>query len=128
MKRLSYVSPLSPSLDPDDFVKSKYSIRLSSSTQRKVELFIVVTMYNEDALSFNRTMFGIAQNIAFLCKKNKYGWDADAWKKVAVVIVADGRSKVDEGVLKVLQIMGVYQEGIAQSAVNDQPTTGRKLF
>lgn len=69
-------------------------------------------------------MFGLSQCIKHLCEKNKYGWDENGWKKVGIVLVSDGRSKVNPNVLKVLEVMGVYQEGIAQSAVNGKETTG----
>ncbi|KAJ3078463.1 Chitin synthase, class 2, partial [Quaeritorhiza haematococci] len=107
--------------DPNDFQDRGYSLRIANY-RRPIELFIVVTMYNEDEEAFNRTMFGIAQNLKTFCLKNKWGWDADAWKKVAIVIVSDGRSKIHPNVLKVLEAMGVYQDGLAQAAVNEQET------
>lgn len=107
--------------DPDLFVQENYTLR-ASNLEREIEIAIVVTMYNEDEEGFNRTMFAIAQNIKYLAEKARYGWDSEAWKKVVVVIVADGRSKIHPNVLKVLQVMGVYQDGIAQSAVNDKNT------
>lgn len=41
--------------DPDDFVKQKYSLR-PFLYGRKTELFIVMTMYNEDEILFVKTM------------------------------------------------------------------------
>lgn len=41
--------------DPDDFMKSKYSLR-PYLYGRQTELFIVMTMYNEDEVLFCRTM------------------------------------------------------------------------
>ena len=41
--------------DPDDFMRSKYSLR-QYLYGRKTELFIVMTMYNEDEVLFVRTM------------------------------------------------------------------------
>lgn len=41
--------------DPDDFMRSKYSLR-PYLYGRKTELFIVMTMYNEDEVLFLRTM------------------------------------------------------------------------
>ncbi|KAJ3282861.1 Chitin synthase, class 1 [Borealophlyctis nickersoniae] len=107
--------------DPDHFIERNYNLRLTNY-RRHIEIFVVVTMYNEDQDNFNRTMFGLAQNIKYLCEKGKYGWDADGWQKVAVCIVSDGRSKIHPNVLKVLEVMGVYQEGLAQASVNDEPT------
>ena len=45
-------------------------------------------------------------------------WGSDAWKRVVVVIVADGRMKCNPRVLSVLAAMGVYQEGVAKNVVN----------
>lgn len=41
--------------DPDDFMRSKYSLR-PFLAGRQTELFIVMTMYNEDEVLFCRTM------------------------------------------------------------------------
>ncbi|KAJ3384021.1 Chitin synthase, class 2, partial [Lobulomyces angularis] len=107
--------------DPDRFVEKNYSLRVSN-LKRNIEIFVVVTMYNEDENAFNRTLFALAQNIQYLCEKNKYGWDENSWQKVAICIVGDGRSKIHENVLKVLSVLGVYQDGIAQSAINKKET------
>lgn len=45
--------------DPDDFMRSKYSLR-PYLMGRQTELFIVMTMYNEDEVLFVRTMNGYA--------------------------------------------------------------------
>ncbi|KAJ3148053.1 Chitin synthase, class 1 [Irineochytrium annulatum] len=107
--------------DPDDFINKGYSLRVANY-RREVELFIVVTMYNEDYKGFNRTMFGLAENLKYLCKATRgWGWDDDSWRKVVICIVSDGRSKIDPDVLKCLELMGVYQDGLAQSSINSQP-------
>ncbi len=41
--------------DPDDFMREKYSLR-PYLYGRKTELFIVMTMYNEDEVLFVKTM------------------------------------------------------------------------
>ncbi|KAI6166193.1 chitin synthase-domain-containing protein [Pisolithus thermaeus] len=79
---------------------------------RTTELFIVITMYNEDEVLFCRTMYGVMRNIAHLCsRKHSQTWGPDAWKKVVVCIVADGRKKVHPRVLDCLTVLGVYQPG-----------------
>ncbi|KAI8825096.1 chitin synthase-domain-containing protein [Fimicolochytrium jonesii] len=109
-------------VDPDEFVDRGYNLR-ASNYARQIEIAVVVTMYNEDEEGFNRTMFALAENIRYLCRKEKNGWDADGWQKVAIVIVSDGRSKIHPNVLKVLEVMGVYQEGLTQAAVSGHETT-----
>lgn len=79
---------------------------------RATEIFIVITMYNEDANLFCRTLYGVMKNIAHLCgRKNSRVWGPNGWKKIVVCIVADGRKVVNPRVLDCLAALGVYQEG-----------------
>lgn len=81
-------------------------------------------MYNEDEVLFTRTMAGVIKNVNYLCsKKNSQVWGQDAWKKVVVCVVSDGRGKINPRTKSVLAGMGVYQEGIAKEKVNDKEVT-----
>ncbi|KAF9159647.1 Chitin synthase, class 2 [Actinomortierella ambigua] len=103
--------------DPNEFSKERYTIR-PKMLNRETELFIVMTMYNEDEILFCRTMHGVMKNISHLCARDRSKtWGADGWKKIVVCIVADGRYKVSPRVLSVLAMMGVYQDGIAKNHV-----------
>ncbi|KAI7860439.1 chitin synthase 1 [Circinella umbellata] len=107
--------------DPDDFMDSQYTLR-PCLMKRQTELFIVMTMYNEDRELFCRTMHGVMKNIAHLCSRTRSQmWDTEGWKKVVVCIVADGRKKCDPAVLDILETMGVYQKGVAKNMVNEKP-------
>ncbi|TFK68710.1 glycosyltransferase family 2 protein [Pluteus cervinus] len=110
--------------DPDDFEKSGFFLR-QNVLGRKTELFIVITMYNEDEILFCRTMDGVMRNIAHLCtRKNSQTWGPNAWEKVVVCIVADGRKKIHPRVLDCLTLLGVYQPGDhMKSFVNNSPVT-----
>ncbi|KAI8319574.1 glycosyltransferase family 2 protein [Martensiomyces pterosporus] len=109
--------------DPNEFMNSKYTLR-PVLYGRETELFIVMTMYNEDEILFNRTFTAVMKNIAHLCSRtNSRTWGADAWKKVVVCIVSDGRNKINERVLAVLGATGIYQEGVMQNSVNSKPVT-----
>ncbi|ELU36712.1 glycosyltransferase family 2 protein [Rhizoctonia solani AG-1 IA] len=111
---------------------------------RRTELFIVMTMYNEDEQLFTRTMHGVMQNIKHLCeRKRSKMWANEGWKKVrypiyrlyldsflralpwqvVVCIVSDGRMKINSRTLSTIAAMGVYQEGIAKNMVNNKPVT-----
>ncbi|KAJ1680152.1 hypothetical protein EV182_000584, partial [Spiromyces aspiralis] len=104
--------------DPNYFVNNRYMLRPALYT-RQTELFIVLTMYNEDDKLFNRTFIGVMKNIRYLCARTRSKtWGEDAWKKVVVCIVSDGRAKIHPRVRTVLGCMGVYQEGIMQNTVN----------
>ena len=105
--------------DPDDFVTRGYTLRQNLGVARETELFICVTMYNEDEKHFTRTMHGIMRNIAHFCSRTKSRvWGKDGWQKIVVCIVSDGRKKVHPRVLDALAAMGVYQDGIAKNLVN----------
>lgn len=111
--------------DPDEFTNRGYKLRQQiGSTMRETELFICVTMYNEDEVGFTRTMHGIMRNIMNFCSRSKSRtWGRDGWKKIVVCIVADGRKKVHPRTLNALAALGVYQEGIAKNIVNQKPVT-----
>ncbi|KAJ2157787.1 hypothetical protein GGF46_004251 [Coemansia sp. RSA 552] len=106
--------------DPNDFMNEKYTLR-QSLLGRETEIFIVLTMYNEDDVLFNRTFTAVMKNIAHLCSRtNSRMWGPNSWEKVVVCIVADGMTKVDKRVLAVLGALGVYQEGIMQKSIDDK--------
>jgi chitin synthase len=111
--------------DPDDFVLKGYKLRQNiGSTMRETELFICVTMYNEDEIGFTRTMHGIMRNIAHFCSRTKSRtWGKDGWQKIVVCVISDGRRKVYPRTLNALAAMGVYQEGIAKNIVNQKEVT-----
>ncbi|KAL3441245.1 chitin synthase A [Aspergillus insuetus] len=108
--------------DPDDFAQRGYKLRQQiGRTTRETELFICVTMYNEDEIHFTRTMHGIMRNISHFASRSKSRtWGKDGWKKIVVCIIADGRKKVHPRTLNALAALGVYQEGIAKNVVNQK--------
>ncbi|MCJ1453045.1 Chitin synthase, class 2 [Mycoblastus sanguinarius] len=111
--------------DPDDFVLKGYKLRQNiGNTMRDTELFICVTMYNEDEIDFTRTMHGVMRNISHFCSRSKSRtWGKDGWQKIVVCIVSDGRRKVHPRTLDALAAMGVYQDGIAKNLVNQREVT-----
>ena len=111
--------------DPDDFVLQGYKLRQNiGSTTRETELFICITMYNEDEIDFTRTMHGVMRNVSHFCSRLKSRtWGKDGWQKIVVCIVSDGRRKVHPRTLDALAAMGVYQDGIAKNLVNQREVT-----
>ncbi|KAI9842796.1 MAG: Chitin synthase, class 2 [Sclerophora amabilis] len=111
--------------DPDDFVSRGYKLRQNiGSTTRETELFVCVTMYNEDEIDFTRTMHAVMRNISHFCSRSKSRtWGKDGWQKIVVCIVSDGRRKVHSRTLDALAAMGVYQDGIAKNLVNQREVT-----
>ncbi|CAE6434835.1 unnamed protein product [Rhizoctonia solani] len=109
--------------DPDEFASSKYSLR-PYLMNRQTELFVVMTMYNEDEILFVKTMNAVIKNVAHLCGRTKSKtWGPEGWKKVVVCVVSDGRNKINQRTLKVLQLMGCYQDGIAKDEVAGKDVT-----
>ncbi|GAA5980582.1 hypothetical protein JCM5350_004355 [Sporobolomyces pararoseus] len=106
---------------PDEFNSKNYTLR-PTLYNRQTELFIVVTMYNEDEELFCRTLHGVMKNISHLCKRKKsQTWGQDGWKKVVVCIVADGRKAIHPRVLDCLAALGIYREGLATNQIDDKP-------
>ncbi|KAI1097910.1 glycosyltransferase family 2 protein [Jackrogersella minutella] len=111
--------------DPNDFYNENFTLRQKLfSKSRHTELFIVITMYNEDDILFARTMIGVLKNIEYMCsRKESKTWGPDAWKKIVVCVVSDGRAKINPRTRALLSGMGVYQEGIAKQQVNGKDVT-----
>lgn len=108
--------------DPDDFVDRGYKLRQSiGRTTRETELFICITMYNEDEFGFTRTMHAVMKNIAHFCSRSRSRtWGESGWQKIVVCIISDGREKINHRTLDALAAMGIYQDGIAKNYVNNR--------
>lgn len=93
-REFTHVRYTAVTCDPADFKKEQYMLRqVIFERPRATELFIVITLYNEDEVLFARTMHGVMENIAHLCsRKRSKVWGKDGWKNVVVCIVADGRA------------------------------------
>ena len=111
--------------DPSDFYSERFTLRQKLFAKpRHTELFIVITMYNEEDELFARTMIGVIKNIEFMnSRTNSKTWGKEAWKKIVVCIVSDGRAKINPRTRAVLAAMGVYQDGIAKQQVNKKEVT-----
>lgn len=111
--------------DPADFYNKRFTLRQRLFAKpRHTELFIVITMYNEEDELFARTMMGVIKNIEYMNSRNKsQTWGKEAWKKIVVCVVSDGRAKINPRTRAVLAAMGVYQDGIAKQQVNGEDVT-----
>lgn len=111
--------------DPADFYAERFTLRQKLFAKpRHTELFIAVTMYNEDDFLFARTMIGVFKNIEYMCSRtNSKTWGKEAWKKIVVCIISDGRAKINPRTRAVLAGLGVYQDGIAKQQVNGKDVT-----
>lgn len=111
--------------DPEDFYEQRFTLRQRLFAKpRHTELFIVVTMYNEDDFLFARTMVGVFKNIEHMCSRTgSKTWGNEAWKKIVVCVVSDGRGKINPRTRAVLAGLGLYQDGIAKQKVNGKDVT-----
>ena len=76
--------------DPNYFKDDGITLRqVRYDPPRRTELFIVMTMYNEDEELFTQSMHGVIKNVAHLCKRDRSKtWGKDGWKKVVVASLA----------------------------------------
>lgn len=111
--------------DPSNFAEERFTLRQKLFAKpRHTELFIVITMYNEEDELFARTMMGVIKNIEYMnSRTNSKTWGKDAWKKIVVCVVSDGRAKINPRTRAVLAALGVYQDGIAKQQVNGRDVT-----
>ncbi|KAI8144107.1 glycosyltransferase family 2 protein [Fennellomyces sp. T-0311] len=117
-KEFSHMRYSAVTSDPATYNAESYTLR-QELMDRQTELFICITLYNEDEILLSRTLHGIMKNIAHLCgRKRSRTWGVDSWTKVVVCIMADGRDKINPRVLDFLSALGVYQEGVAKNFVN----------
>ena len=103
--------------EPDQF-PLKYQLR-ATRNQRQTKIALVITMYNETNDLFVKSMKAVQKNIAYLCSKDK--WGPDGWKNFLVVIVSDGRTKINPEVMNTLAVMGCFVPGLPRTSVNDLP-------
>jgi len=108
--------------DPDTFMEDNFTLR-QKIWNRRTELFIVLTMYNEDEVLFARSMTSVMRNIGYMCRENKHKWTKQGWQNIVVCIVSDGRKKINSKVLDSLEIMGVYQKDVMKNQVNQKDVT-----
>lgn len=108
-------------VDADEFLEEGYSLRFAEMN-RECQIVICITMYNEDKFALARTIDSIMKNVAHLCgRRRSQVWGPDGWKKVSVILISDGRTKVNQGALDYLAALGVYQEDMAKASVNGDP-------
>jgi len=108
--------------DPDTFMEDNFTLR-QKIWNRRTELFIVLTMYNEDEVLFARSMTSVMRNISYMCRENKQKWSKQGWQNIVVCIVSDGRKKINGKVLDSLEVMGVYQKDVMKNQVNGKDVT-----
>ncbi|KAK9456935.1 chitin synthase-domain-containing protein [Dipodascopsis uninucleata] len=111
--------------DPDEFnSENGYSLR-QVEYQRKTELLIAITYYNEDKVLTARSLHGVMKNIRDICNlKHTKFWNVDgpAWQKIVVTLIFDGIDPCDKNVLDILATMGVYQDGIMKKDIDGKET------
>ncbi|KAF0538224.1 glycosyltransferase family 2 protein [Gigaspora margarita] len=92
---------------PDNFKKENFTLRqIEYVPSRETELFILITMNDEDEIQLSHTLNGIIENIAYLCSlEDSEIWDENGWKKVVVCIISNGRNNINERALAYLALL-----------------------
>ncbi|CAN3371722.1 hypothetical protein DIURU_002935 [Diutina rugosa] len=120
-REMSYMRYTGVTCGPSNFIHYNYSLRQELySPPRETEIFVVITMYNEDEVLLGRTLLGVMENIKNLTNRADPVWGEDSWKKVVVCIVGDGRVEFNKRAEALLTALGLFQEGYAKSKVNNR--------
>ncbi|KAF8322251.1 glycosyltransferase family 2 protein [Clavulina sp. PMI_390] len=115
--------------DPDDFTRENgWSLR-ASNYGRPTDLLVAVTSYNEDKILYARTLHGVMLNIRDIVKnKSSRYWKKTTedgipgWQRITVALICDGLAPMDKDVLDLFATVGVYQDGIMKSKVDEKDT------
>ena len=139
---------------PEDFSipENQYTLR-PIVQRRRTELLIAITMYNESDEFLIRTLSAVFKNIRYFTELSKrpydshnsqFGnrpvhampedgsvrgdgiWNENAWQKIVVVIISDGRLKCHERVLLMMEQLGVYRPDLIMTQRRD-PTDANQL-
>lgn len=107
---------------PSNFVRNEYFLTQAIFPRpRETEIMVVVTLYKEDDVQLARTLKGVFANIKYLqAQKTGFWGDGEAWKKIVVCIVSDGRDVINKRALALLTGLGVYQGLYATEEVKDK--------
>jgi hypothetical protein len=79
------------SVDPDDFKDNGFLLRqVDYDPPRRMGLFIVMPMYDEEFAIFPRASHAVIKNITYLCScKRRRTWGKAGWKEAVSYIVSD---------------------------------------
>jgi chitin synthase len=107
---LRYTCCVSPK--PITFTADGYRLQCFEKGYR-IKCLHVVTMYNEDDKELMRTLRGTCQNLQHMSKIE----GPDVWKKFAVVIVIDGRTKANKETLNYAAANGFFNPDLMEEAL-----------
>ena len=107
---------------PNEFSKMGYRSRFAD---HEVDIFIVVTMYNEGRDELSRTIHGICENLATFHSQTH---DEEFWRRIVVCIVSDGRAKANQQALLYATELGFFSREAVAHQVENYDGTGMHLF
>ena len=97
-----------PVVDHPDAFSDKYHLR-QNLLNRKTEIFIVITLYNEEETLLARSLHAVMLNISYLCSlKCPQTWGPNGWMNVVLCIIADGRLQMNLCTQSLLSVLGIY--------------------
>ncbi|CAG8614665.1 7652_t:CDS:2, partial [Gigaspora rosea] len=70
--------------EPDTFKHENFTLRQAKyGSTRRTEIFILITIDDEDKILLSSTLYQITENIAYLCSlRESLDWDEEGWKKI----------------------------------------------
>ncbi|CAG8742372.1 30377_t:CDS:2 [Gigaspora margarita] len=117
----THISYTACTSEPDTFKHENFTLRQTKyELTRRTELFILITIDDEDEILLSSTLYRIMENIAYLCSlRESLDWGEEGWKKIVICIISD-RNKINKRTLSYLKALGVYQDGFEKSKVNNK--------
>ena len=103
---LRYTAVTSP---PVKFTEDGYSLKHSAP----IELCVGMTIYNESPKLLLGSLNALVESLIYMMSKSK----TLTWDNILLVLIADGREKMDPGTMAALSAMGLAQKGPMQSQV-----------
>jgi chitin synthase len=111
------------SAKPITFTSDGYRLQCFEKGYR-IKCLHVVTMYNEDDKELLRTLRGLCFNLQHLAQVE----GPDVWKKFAVVVVIDGRTKANKETLRYAASAGFFSEDLMNDALDQNMSPTMHLF
>jgi len=111
------------SAKPITFTSDGYRLQCFEKGYR-IKCLHVVTMYNEDDKELVRTLRGLCFNLQHLAQVE----GPDVWKKFAVAIVIDGRTKANKETLRYASSAGFFSEELMNDALDQNMSPTMHLF
>jgi hypothetical protein len=94
--------------DPIEFVGDGYKLR-PAGMNRRIKFVINITMYNEESHEMNDTLQAVCDNLEYMQSQMPSN-SRPIWQQAAIIIVSDGRTKMNKGTKEWMTDHGMFDE------------------